>query len=102
MTTPQRFMYIAPIPPPPPPPGMVCERIATNQVGEPGVLSEPLEDFPGSGLWTGATSGETGVHERYEYEIRQDLGFNIWQQYIVMKEVSGSFTQGETLVGTLL
>ncbi len=81
-----------------PPPGVVCLRVATNQLGEAGVLAEPLLDVPGSGTWTGAASGAVGTHIRYEYEEALSQGSNVFQQYIVMTAVTGSpFTDGEIL-----
>ena len=83
-----------------PPPPSVCQRIATNQIGEPGVLSEPLENVPNSGTWAGFDSAAVGTHQRYEYEEVVGQGANIFQQYIVMSEVTGNFTDGEVLTGT--
>lgn len=81
-----------------PPPGPVCVRIATNQIGEPGVLSEPLNDAPGSGTWTGDQTGASGTHQRYEYALDLGAGIGIYQQYIVMSVVTGNpFTAGEVL-----
>lgn len=97
MTLPGRFMWINSKSPPPP---SFCQRIATNQIGEPGVLSEPLEDTPNSGTWTGLDSGAVGTHQRYEYEEVTGQGENIFQQYIVMHDVSGNFDNGEALTAT--
>ena len=92
----QRVIYI-PAPPPPPPPPTVCNRIKTNQHGQIGLLQEPLDDTPGSGVWTGGTSGATGTHQRYFYD---DLGDNIEQQYIIMATVTGGpFVANEPLTG---
>ena len=82
--------------PPPPAPQPVCERIATNQRVAPNLRTEPLDDTPGSGTWTGA-GGATGIHQAYEYV---DIGGGVEQQFIVMSEVVGSFVDGEVLTGT--
>lgn len=74
-----------------------CERLATNQIGYPSVLSEPLPDVAGSGTWEGAVSGATGTHQRYEYV---SLGGGLYQQYIVMSDAVGTFQDGENLTGT--
>lgn len=54
-----------PVPSPP-----VCERIATNQIGDRQIISlnEPILDEPGSATWSGADSGNTGLHQRFVYE----------------------------------
>lgn len=83
-----------------PPVVATCTRIATNQIGEAGMLAEPLPNVPGSGTWQGETSGTIGTHQRYLYEqIGEDP--DVYQQYIVMNDVSGpGFIDGETLIGT--
>ena len=67
------FIRVEVVPPPPPAPPIVptlCTRLATNQIGEPGSLSEP--DPPGNAigehLWQGQLSEATGVHQKFRYE----------------------------------
>lgn len=95
-----QLIYINPIPPPPPPIPESCERIKTNQLCEQGICAEPLQDFPGSGTWTGAVSGATGLHQRYFYEPEPAGVPNTEQQYIVMSNVqNGPFVTSEDLTG---
>ena len=79
----------------PPPPGQVCERIATNQIGP---LQEMLQEPTSSqnDLWTGGSSGEQGRHQMYVYEP-SILYPGAIQQWLVMTEVTGDFTDGEAL-----
>jgi len=81
-----------------PSPPDVCERIATNQIGQ--FPQQPLADFPGSGRWTGGISEATGIHQRYEYQVINDLVGepDVVQQFLVMSEVVGVFQQDEPLV----
>ena len=72
-----------------------CVRIATNQIGS--SPQEPLPDYPGSGVWTGAQSGATGTHQQYVYEEVSPGPPQIVQQYIVMSAETGNFIDGEVL-----
>lgn len=95
----QRIIHIE-APPPNPPLPATCVRLKTNQFGEVGLLNEPLEDVPGSGTWTGATSGATGVHQRYFYEDEPTGIPGTEQQYIVVDAVvGGPFVADEALTG---
>ncbi len=49
---------------------------------------------------SGFDRAAVGTHQRYEYEEVVGQGANIFQQYIVMSEVTGNFTDGEVLTGT--
>lgn len=93
-----RFIFIH-TPGAPPPEQLVCGRIATNQIGPIALTPflEPLPNTPGSGTWEGQTSLATGTHQDYRYE---EISAGVAQQYLVMSTVSGSFINGESLVGT--
>lgn len=89
--------------PAPPPPLTGCVRIATNQRGQ--FPDEPLPNTPGSGTWLGATSGASGTHQKYVYELVEalpDPDPDVVQQYIVMSNTSGNFQDGELLTPTTL
>lgn len=94
---PSSFLYIPAPPPPPPPPPEQCTRVKTNQWGEQSLLQEPLEDIPGSGAWSGPGGG-AGTHQRYFYEVVPEFT-NVSQQYVVMKDVTGTFLADEQLTG---
>lgn len=86
---------------PPANPSHPCIRIATNQSGEPGEIDEPAGPFSiGDTLdvvWQGQTSGATGTMVGYGYNT---LGTTpeTYQQFIVMRESTGTFVDDEVLL----
>jgi hypothetical protein len=97
--------------PPPPPP---CVRIKTDQEGflhaGPGGpasifdFSDAFKFFIGPAHWVGAISGADGIHVTYCYEqttFPQPMDLEQrpeYQQYIVMRDVVGTFITGEELL----
>lgn len=52
---------------------VVCQRIATNQIGDRQIISlnEPILDVPGSSVWSGDDSGNSGTHQKFLYQEAQ-------------------------------
>lgn len=70
-----RHLYTTYVPPDttPVPVPVVCQRIATNQIGDRQIISlnEPILDVPGSTVWSGDDSGNSGLHQRFVYQKAQ-------------------------------
>ncbi len=79
-----------------PPP---CIRIKTDQYGDIPDLIDLTSDFEGLGpiTWEGQTSGATGTHRKFLYGGDLSSPTPAWQQYILLKDVSGVFSANEDL-----
>lgn len=80
------------------PPAFPCGRVATNQVGEFSTLLQPSLG-PGVALfkWTGLTSGAVGFHTGFFYAPVPASDPQEYQQWIVMNNITGTFSDGENL-----